>query len=147
MAVHFLNSIGVSSISKRVTKKEAERKNKLIRKNDFASFRRRIVNHLIQIKAYCSGVEGNYNKNVITAVKKNKVSGGYEISLIRNNIPFMWDESDWGRYLSIDGDMSDVVNKLGKIIDGMEKGQLDTLIKNHRNTLMQNKKRKEMRTE
>jgi len=139
MTVQFLSSIGVSSIKKRVTKTEAERKNKLSRKNDFIAFRSRIINHLKQIKAYCSGVEGNYNKNVMEAVKKNKAAGGYEISLIRNNIPFMWEVGDmWGnngRYLSIDGDMSDVVNKLGKIIDGMEKGKLDTLVKNHRDTL------------
>ena len=137
MSVKFLSSIGVRSIEKRVSKKEVEVRNTLLRASNLTAYRNRIVNYLRQVQAYCSGVDGKYNKNVMNAVQKNEASGSYEISLIRNNIPLMWGKD---RYLSVDGDISDVVEKLELLINGMVNGQLDSVIKEHRKRVNDNKK-------
>jgi len=136
MGVKFLDEIGVSRLKKRVSKKDIVEKHKT-KVNDLTSYRTAFVTYINQIIGHLNGVGEGYGKNVTKAVTKNKNSGNYEISLVRNNIPLMFGNS---RYLEVSGDKGDVIDKLGLISSGIEDGKLDSVLKTHKKRCSGSKK-------
>jgi hypothetical protein len=136
MGVNFLGEIGVNRVSKRTSKKDIDDKNKK-KTNDLTAYRKSIVKYMIDVKSHINGKGEGYGKNVTDAVKKNPHTGSWEISMVRNNVALMWGKS---RYLSIDGDLSDVSDKLELMIGGVKDGRLDSVLKAHKKRVLSSKK-------
>jgi len=128
MGVKFLDEIGVSRLKKRVSKKDVAAKNKE-KVNDLTVQRDGFVEYISQIIGHLNGLGEGYGKNVLNAVTKNKNTGNFEISLVRNNRPLMFGAS---RYLEVVGTKLDVIDKLGLISEGIKAGKLDSVLKEHK---------------
>jgi hypothetical protein len=128
MGVKFLDEIGVNRVTKRVSKKDIDDRNRK-RTNDLTAYRKSMSAYVDQIQSNINGEGDGYGKNVLDAVKKNRNTGSYEVSMVRNNVPLMWGKS---RYLSIEGDLGDVSSKLKLISAGILTGKLDSVLKEHK---------------
>lgn len=128
MGVKFLDEIGVSRLKKRVSKKDVAAKNKE-KVNDLTVQRDGFVTYISQIIGHLNGLGEGYGKNVLNAVTKNKNTGNFEISLVRNNRPLMFGAS---RYLEVVGTKLDVIDKLGLISEGIKAGKLDSVLREHK---------------
>jgi hypothetical protein len=136
MGVNFLGEIGVNRVSKRTSKKDIDDKNKK-KKNDLTAYRKSIATYVTEIKDNINGIGEGYGKNVLNAVKQNKHTGSWEISMVKNNVALMWGTS---RYLSIEGDLTDVSDKLELISKGIKDGKLDSVLKAHKKRVADSKK-------
>jgi hypothetical protein len=136
MGVKFLDEIGVSRVNKRTSKKDIDDKNKK-KVNDLTAYRKNIANYVTEIKDNINGKGDGYGKNVLNAVKQNKHTGSWEISMVRNNVRLMWGEN---KYLSVEGDLGDVSDKLELIINGIKDGKLDSVLKAHKKRVADSKK-------
>ena len=136
MGNKFLDEIGVRRLKKRVSKKDLEEKNR-VKVNDLTLIRKGFVSYINEIINHLNGVDEKYGNNVKNAVKENKNSGNYEISLVRNNIPLMFGNS---RYLEVSGKKGDVISKLSLIKKGIEDGKLDSVLKAHKKRCSNSKK-------